>query len=180
MKKNIFCLIAAFALLTSCLDDKAVFTDNGDYGIVELDLSGNRAATAPYANRTVSRTDSSKLTSNYTTLPVDVIVNYTGRNGTPKDVTVTVELDASIVDTYRTNYTKTAVPVVVPSSAISVPSSNTLTIPKGQKTAVYTVNVNVPALSTSVSQYGIGVKITSASDGRISGNFGAGIYLIGR
>ena len=53
-------------------------------------------------------------------------------------------------------------------------------IPKGQKTASYVIRLNASQLSSDIAVYGIGVKITSASAGRISGNFGAGIYLINK
>ncbi|MDR0538820.1 MAG: DUF1735 domain-containing protein [Tannerellaceae bacterium] len=176
MNKYIISLAVALtaSMLTSCLDDQPLFTDNGDYGIVELDLSGNRAVTAPYASMSFSRTDSSILSEQYKTLPIDAVINYTGVNGAPNDVTVTVEIDDAIVTKYN-SFSKV---IALPAAAYKLPASNTLLIPKGKKTAVYTINVNLPTLEKSVATYGIGLKITSASDGRISGNFGAGIYLI--
>lgn len=156
----------AFVGFSSCLDDEPVFTDNGDYGIVELDLHGNRGS-APYANRAVSRGN---------TTEINAIVNYTGVNGTPSDVTVTVEVDNAIVTAYNAYSRVTA----LPAGSYELPSSNTLVIPKGQKTATYTIKLNTSALSNDVAVYAIGVKIASATAGRISGNFGAGIYLVNK
>ncbi|MDR2533936.1 MAG: DUF1735 domain-containing protein [Tannerellaceae bacterium] len=168
-KQTVYYLLAAalFAGLTSCLDHEPPFKDNGDYGIVELDLSGNRGSSAPYANRAVSRSSA---------IEIEAIVNYTGVNGTPEDVTVTVEVDNNIVTAYN-SYSKVT---ALPAGSYELPSSGTLVIPKGQKNASYVIRLKPSQLSSDVAVYAIGVKIVSASAGRISGNFSSGIYLVNK
>jgi hypothetical protein len=170
MKKYIYFATMACILLgfTSCLDEDPIFTDNGDYGIVELDLAFRTTAT-PYAIRNVPRGSAEVL-------EVNAVVNYTGVNGTSEDVTVTLGIDNSAVSTYATYMSQTI--VIVPEGSYTLPSSNTVVIPKGQKYATYTVRVNASALDASVATYGIGIKILSATAGRVSGNYSTGVYRL--
>jgi hypothetical protein len=167
MKKYlIFSVIALASIgLSSCLDEDPPFTDNGNPGIVELDLSARGTAT-PYAFRNVARGDGA-------TVEVGAIVNYTGVNGTPSDVQVTLAIDNDAVVEYA-NATSTVLPVV---PSYQVPASTTVTIPKGQKYATFTVTVPTAGLAEKTT-YGIGIKIVSATAGTISGNYSTGIYRI--
>ena len=94
MKKYIVSILATlvFTGLSSCLTEEPPFTDNGNFGIVELDLAA-RTTSTPYAIRDVSRADAASV-------DIPVIVNYTGVNGTPTDVQVTLELNNNAVSTY--------------------------------------------------------------------------------
>jgi hypothetical protein len=169
--------IAYFAVLaltvagfTSCLDEEPPFKDNGNYGIVELDLSA-RTTTTPFAIRNVSRGTAEVV-------EVPVVVNYTGVNGTPEDVQVTLGIDNAAVTAYATATSTTV--VVLPEGSYQLPASSTVTIPKGEKKATYTIRVTAAALDPNVAVYGIGVKIVSATGGTISGNYSTGVYRLTR
>jgi hypothetical protein len=166
MKKYlIFSVIALASIgLSSCLDEDPPFTDNGNYGIVELDLSARTSAT-PFAFRNVPRGDASVI-------EVPAIVNYTGVNGTPEDVTVTLAIDNDAVVTYATSQ-RVTLPVV---PSYQAPAS-TVTIPKGQKYATFTVTVPAAGLDPKLT-YGIGIKIVSSTAGIISANYSTGIYRL--
>jgi hypothetical protein len=172
MKKYIYIVMMAFLLLgfTSCLNDEPVFKDNGDYGIVELNLAYRTTAT-PYAIRNVARGSADVI-------DVNAEINYTGVNGTSEDVTVTLGIENSAVAEYATYMSQSI--VVLPEGSYSLPASNTVVIPKGQKTATYTIKVNASALDASVATYGIGIKILGASAGRVSGNYSTGVYRLTR
>jgi hypothetical protein len=166
MKKYTYTLLLSFPLLFfSCLKEEGVFKENGSYGIVELDLAA-RSTSTPYAirNTTIEVEDE-----------VDLIVkvNYTGVNGAPEDVQVTLVIDSvAVAIQYPNNST-----IAVPDGAYELPASNVITIPKGEKTAAYTIKIK-PRLFDLTKSYALGVKIASATAGTISGNYSTGIYTL--
>lgn len=173
MKKYIaYFAIMALALtgFTSCLEGEPPFKDNGNYGIVELDLAA-RTTTTPFAIRNVSRGTAEVI-------EIPVVVNYTGVNGTPEDVQVTLGLDNAAVTAYAAATSTTV--VILPEGSYELPASNTVTIPKGEKNATYTIRVASASLepATAVAVYGVGVKIVSATGGTISGNYSTGVYRL--
>jgi hypothetical protein len=165
MKKYTYILLSLALLLSSCLKEEGVFKENGSYGIVELDLAA-RSTSTPYAIRstTIEVEDEVALT---------VKVNYTGVNGAPEDVQVTLAIDnAAVGKQYPDNST-----IAVPDGAYELPASNVVTIPKGGKTATYTIKIK-PRLFDLTKSYALGVKIASATAGTISGNYSTGVYIL--
>ncbi|MDR2810072.1 MAG: DUF1735 domain-containing protein [Tannerellaceae bacterium] len=173
MKKYIKSITMAVATLSlwACLPDDAIFEENGSHSIVELyNLSSNRSSSAVYGSRDLSELDYVNLSAEGFDFPV--IVNFTGVNGTPEDVTVELAIDESIVTALGAGLY-----AILPTSAYTLPASNTVTIPKGTNRVEYLIRVN-PAVLDDLSQtYAIGIKITGASKGVISRNFSAGAYL---
>jgi hypothetical protein len=168
MKRQIkYYILAALAVigLSSCLEDEGVFKENGSSGIVELQLPA-RSTSTPYAVKTTTIE-----VEDIVELPVEV--NYTGVNGAPRDVEVQLAIDDAAVSTYSTDGSV----IAVPADAYELPASNTVIIPKGQKTAVYTIRLKPKALDLTKS-YALGVKIVSASAGTVSGNYSTGIYRL--
>jgi hypothetical protein len=169
MKKYIVSILATlvFTGLSSCLTEEPPFTDNGNFGIVELDLAA-RTTSTPYAVRDIERAAGASV-------DIPVIVNYTGVNGAPADVQVTLELHNGAVTTYAsatsTNLT------ILPDGSYELPASNTVVIPKGEKKATYTIKVSGTHLSDALN-YGLGVRIAGASGGIISGNYSTGVYRL--
>jgi hypothetical protein len=100
-----------------------------------------------------------------------VVVNYTGVNGAPQDVQVTLSLDDAIISTYGGGLT------ILPAAYYELPASNVVTIPKGQKKATYTIKLK-PKLFDLTKSYALGVKIVSVTAGTVSGNYSAGVYSI--
>lgn len=68
---------------SSCLEDEPVFRENGSSGIVELQLPA-RPTSTPYAVKTTT-------VEVKDTLKLPIVVNYTGVNGAPENVKVTIE-----------------------------------------------------------------------------------------
>lgn len=151
---------------TSCLNEDGVFEDNGSSGIVELVLPA-RSTSTPYAVKTITLTGES-------TTELPVTLNYTGVNGAPQDVQITLEITPAAVAAYD----KSGETAVLPANAYELPaSSNVVTIPKGGKEAVYTIKI-VPGTLEPGKAYALGVTITNASAGIISGNYSTGIYKV--
>ena len=169
MKKYIVSILATllFTLLSSCLTEEPPFTDNGNFGIVELDLAA-RTTSTPYAVRDITRPAGASV-------DVPVVVNYTGVNGTPADVQVTLELHNRAVTTYA-SATSTKL-TILPDGSYELPASNTVVIPKGEKKATYTIKVSGAHLNDSIS-YALCVRIASTTGGIISGNYSAGVYRL--
>lgn len=163
--ENLSLLLFAFStlLLTACVsDEESVYEDNGSYGIIELyDLAARGTSTEyAYSTKTVLPED---------TYNVDIIVNYTGANGAPDDITVTLEIDGNIV-------TKEGTYTPVPSELYSV-NSNTVIIPKGEKKATYTIVVK-PLDFEASKIFAFGIRITSTTAGIISHNYSAGVFSV--
>ncbi|MDR1919806.1 MAG: DUF1735 domain-containing protein [Tannerellaceae bacterium] len=172
MKKYIKSISLALAILSlpACLPDEALFEDNGSHSIVEIyNLSSNRSASEPHASRNLSDLEYVSLDKSGFEFPV--IVNFTGVDGAPEDVTVNLAIDEAIVAAVAGGiYT------VLPTSAYSLPSSDVVSISKGTNRAEYLIRVDPSALDLSKT-YAIGIKITSASKGTISRNFSSGAYF---
>ncbi|MDR2389855.1 MAG: DUF1735 domain-containing protein [Tannerellaceae bacterium] len=173
MKTSIQAIRTALALLllSACLPQEALFEENGSHSIVELyNLSSNRSASSEYGSRDLSELEYVHLSKDGFEFPV--IVNFTGVNGTPEDVTVELSIDESIVTALDAGiYT------VLPASAYILPASNTVTIAKGTNRAEYLIRVNPGPLEDLTKTYGIGIKITHVSQGTLSQNFSSGAYL---
>lgn len=172
MKKiNIKYLVVATSILlglSSCIDEDGVFKDNGSNSIVELSLAA-RTSSTPYAIRSTTL----ELEDEYL-LPV--VVNFTGVDGAPNDVEVTLAIDDNIVveyDAYDTSNEYLALPV----ANYELPASNKIIIPKGEKTATYTIKLK-PRLFDTTKSYALGIKIVSASAGTVSSNYSAGVYTL--
>ena len=99
-------------------------------------------------------------------------MSYSGVDAAPQDITVNLAVDPTVLTLYNTqngsNY------VVPPSSVVTFPSS--VVIKQGTRmTQVKAVVTNNNSYDFAAS-YALTLKITSASAGTISGNFGAALY----
>jgi hypothetical protein len=168
MKKQLkYYIIGVLALigLSACLDEEGVFKENGSYGIVELALPA-RSTSTPYAVKTTTI-----AVEDIVELPVEI--NYTGVNGASQEVQVALAIDDATIAIYD----KSGKTVALPAGSYELPASNTVTIPKGQKTAVYIIKLK-PKTFDLTQSYALGVKIVSASAGIVSGNYSTGIYKL--
>jgi len=159
-------LVLGISLFTSCAKEANQFTNDGnggENGIVELADLVPRASSTAYASVT-------KSFLSQTEVDCPIVVNYTGVNGAPEDVTITLGLDNSIV---ATNTALTVLP-----TSLYTPSSFTLTIPKGQKSATLNLKLKTSQFNFALT-YALGIKILSTSKGILSRNYGSGIFIIG-
>jgi hypothetical protein len=166
MKKYVYTLLLSLPLLSgSCLKEEGVFKENGSSGIVELALAA-RSTSTPYATKSVMIEAEEAAT-----LPVTV--NYTGVNGAPTDVQVTLAIDNAAIDALYPDGSVLA----LPNDFYELPTSNVVAIPKGEKTATYAIKIKSNRFDLTKS-YALGVKIAAASAGTISGNYSTGVYLL--
>ncbi|WP_056872822.1 DUF1735 domain-containing protein [Pedobacter sp. Leaf194] len=156
-------------LFTSCVKEDNMFTDNGnggESGIVELgDLPPTRTAGAT----AVTYTTVTKSFDAAAEVDVPIVINYTGVNGAPADVTVQVAINNAAVAATSTTYT------ALPTNLYTIPS-NTVTILKGQKKANFIVKVKASSFNFALT-YALGIQITSSSNGIVSGNYGTGVFI---
>lgn len=164
----LYAIIVTFGL-SSCLSDEPVFEqDGGAMGIVELVLPA-RTTSTPYAVKTTTLEVVDEIL-----LPVEV--NYTGFDGVPADVQVSLAIDDEIVSHYNESVAGSSF-LALSAGNYELPASNTITIPKGEKKAVYTIKLK-PKTFDVTKAYALGVKIQSVSGGTISGNYAAGLYVL--
>ncbi|RZK55306.1 MAG: DUF1735 domain-containing protein [Pedobacter sp.] len=159
-------LVLGISLFTSCAKEADQFTNDGNggaNGIVELADLVPRASSTAFASVTKSFLSQPEV-------DCPIVVNYTGVNGAPEDVTITLGLDNSIV---ATNTALTVLP-----ESLYTPSSFTLTIPKGQKSATLNLKLKTSQFNFALT-YALGIKILSTSSGILSRNYGSGIFIIG-
>ena len=176
MKRYIQITTLAVALfgITSCLPQDTLFED-GAGGIVEIyNFNSSRTAAQTYASRSLEALLSYEGEYDFeittSTFEFPVYVNYTGNSGAPADVTVELAVDETIADVVGRQTGRTY--AVLPPTAYTL-TGNTVTIAKGTNRAAYHVKVDASAL-TKGTTYVLGIKITHASAGIISGNFAAG------
>jgi Domain of unknown function (DUF1735) len=107
------------------------------------------------------------------TSSIDIMVDYAGPQfNVPTDITINLALDSAAV-TINNNAEESTPYLQVPTSSITLPAS--VTIPKGQHLAYAHVVINNSALMDS-TDYAIGIQITSASSGIVSGNHATAVY----
>jgi hypothetical protein len=99
-------------------------------------------------------------------------VAYSGAEAAPQDITVNLALDQATLDLFNTqNGTDYEVPA---DGIVEFPS--TVVIKKGTRKTTAEIKVTRTAAFDFNVNYGLPLKITSASIGTISGNFGNAVY----
>ncbi len=167
-KSIVYFLLLTLLSFTGCVKEDGLFQDGGNSGsngIVELSLSA-RVSSTVYATKTTTVNVADRFA-------FPITVNYTGSEGAPTDITVTLSIDTAALSKYNkaqsTSY-------IAPSSAL-YSFATTVTIPKGKKTGTDTIWLYTKSFDLTLS-YALPVKIASASSGTISGNYGTGIYIL--
>lgn len=172
MKKHFifFASIAIFSsiLFASCTKEAPVFTDGGSSGIIELDLPARTTSTV-YAFAVKTFNIQSEI-------DFPVTVNYTGAAGAPNDVKVTLALDPDALSKYNLASSRSFESLTAYPQLFTVPSF-TVTIPKGQKKAVFIIKLKTSDFDLNKS-YAVGVAIKSVSEGILSGNYSTGIFQL--
>ncbi len=162
-------------LITSCAKEDNIFTDDGNggaNGIVELGDLAPRATSTAFAAAIPNSYDAEIVT-----VDLPITVNYSGVNGAPEDVTVTMAISNDVTTAFNTGFATTY--QSMPTRLYTVPSY-TVTIPKGKKSATFIIKV-LPSSFTAADlslKYAFGIKIASTSKGIVSGNYGSGLWPI--
>lgn len=167
-------LLFTTVAFTSCLKDDSYVIDPEKAGgnIIEFknpgDISVKGSTTPLYVlSYPISNTE--------TIVPLSI--GYVGaENGAPQDITVTIALDnQALVDQYNTEQHTDY--LMMPAANYSI-KSTTVTIPKGAKFGSFNVGLKTNLFDLTKG-YVVPLKITSASAGIISGNFGKVLLAFG-
>lgn len=164
-------LISSLLILSSCLKDKDV--DEGRIGIRPDGSTRLVEISGPISGlRTVA------FTSNAADTIFNVLhIRLASDKVAEKDITVTLNLDPSIVADYNTDH-GTAFDVL-PSTLYSFPDGLTATIPKGSNVGYLRMSVIPDDLASG--EYALGFSIASVSDPSIliSGNWNEQVVFLG-
>ncbi|SFG57930.1 DUF1735 domain-containing protein [Pedobacter insulae] len=176
MKKIInrtLALVFATVALSSCLKDDSMVLDPDKAGANVIDFV-NPTDIAVHGSTTPLYVYSFPIVAAPT--PIELSVSYSGaEDAAPKDITVNIGLAAkAVVDQYNTEQNKSF--EVMPTSYYTL-SATSVVIPKGKKTASFTVSFNTSAIDLAKS-YVLPLKLTSA-DAVVSSNFGTALFQVG-
>jgi hypothetical protein len=174
--KKLLSIIFALTLITgftSCLKERAEIGDKPQ-NIIEFYttdgyLSTVRAIYPVYGKNFVTGQKGT----------FDVTVSYSGTEVAPQDIKLGIAVDAEALAKFNaaapTTGDDTYLPLVA--SAYSVPTE--VTIKKGERRAVFQVEVTLPLTFNFDENYALPLSIKSTTTGIISGNFGSVLYRIG-
>lgn len=171
-------IIYAFILLgtvglSSCLKDDEIWGPDAPGYVASVIEISDMASVTSESNSTYPRWTFAFDPEDEVTL--DVLVNYAGADVAPADITVDLVVDPSIIAVF--NEENGANYEIIPSAWFDLPNNGQVTIKKGEKSAIIPVKVKLGLFDLS-TDYGLPVRIKSASSGTISGNFGAGMYSV--
>lgn len=164
-------LAAAVVLAqASCLKDKLNNADPaaGSNSVVEFQNSS-----IPVSYTSIYPQYSNSLIFAPDTAGFNINVNYAGaNNGAPQDIQVTLAMDTAALSKF--NADQQASFEVPPTDLYTLPT--TVTIPKGKSQATIRVTVKLAADYDYSADYVLPLKISAASFGTISSNFGTAMY----
>jgi hypothetical protein len=165
-------LFLAAASLTSCLkDDSMVLNPENGTNVIEF---GNTTDIAVHGSAIPLYIHSYDISATPVTL--NIPISYSGPEAVaPQDITVKVALDETAIAAYNdeqhTEYE------MIDASVYTL-SSTDVVIPKGQRKGTLTVTFKTNQFDLA-KQYALPLKLSSASTGVISGNFGTAVYAVG-
>jgi hypothetical protein len=169
--KSLFFLLAVVSL-TSCLkkDPMNVDTSAGVANVVEFANTGNNVAGSLSKYPRFAKDLGSMALGD--TVSFNINVSYSGVDVAPQDITVTLAVDTAALGTYnRDNSTSYVTP---PTDLYKMPTS--VVIKQGtHQTTIKAVITRTSSFDFGVN-YALPLKIASASQGVISGNFGKALY----
>ncbi|MBO9205483.1 MULTISPECIES: DUF1735 domain-containing protein [Niastella] len=178
MKKvqiNILFFFALLVGLMSCLkkDSMNIDPDSDPKNVVEFANSGDNLATAA-SKYPRFYFDLGTVTLNQA-VTVKINVGYSGAESASQDISVNLAFDTAALSLY--NNTDGTDYIVPPTSIFKLPMS--AVIKKGTRLAQVEMTVTVNSDFDFNKSYAVPLKITSASTGTISNNFGSAIFSFG-
>lgn len=166
---KVFILIAVLSPFASCLkDDTAILKPEQSPAVVEFkDIVGpSSSVLAPYRVYVPSTLD-----PEIPEVTIDAVVNYVGPGVAPSDIVVNLTTDPSAVTSY--NSSEQANYFHLPTSAYEFPA--TVTIKAGTREAQVPIKLKISKFDQSKENV-LAMKIASATNTAVSGNFGTVIY----
>lgn len=174
MKKIVYPVMGLVLMISysSCLKDKNIMDPDNSPAVVEFVNPSNiqSPTTSPLAVAEYSNSFEIAPEVDY-----KISVNYAGAYPAPQDVTVKVEIDPAVLESYNTA-NKTSY-VQLPSDLYTI-GNTTVTIKKGERQAVIPIKLKTEKFDFA-KNYAIPAKIVSATAGNISGNFGMAVFRVG-
>jgi len=182
--KKIFKITAYFTIFTSmvftsCLKDDSLTLDTAlSNSVTEFGNTGS-IATMPSNGAAPRYSIDLGSLSTGDTASFKVNVDYAGANTAPQDITVTLDIDESILALYNQVHSIDAVNFIAPPAEMIENSFPlTITIPKGQLFGQAVIHVTLPSTFDFNATYALPLKIASTSVGDVSGNFGTAMYSL--
>ncbi|MGN6211527.1 DUF1735 domain-containing protein [Parafilimonas sp.] len=172
-------LLLTSMMFTSCLKDDSLTLDTGlSDNVTEFGNTGSIATNPSGAAAPRFAIDLGSLQTG-DTASFKVNVNYAGDEMAPQDITVTVDIDESLLATYNAEHSVDGANYVAPPMSLFKTSFPiTLVIPKGKQMAQATIEAQLSNDYDFNAAYALPLKITSTSVGEVSGNFGSALYSI--
>ncbi|UKT63405.1 DUF1735 domain-containing protein [Pedobacter mucosus] len=168
-------LFLAIGMLSSCLKSKDLIgpdADNSAGAIIEFANPDYIATGSSTATVRLARYELVLAKGPASQLHVQVQYVGTGKFA-PNDVTVGLGIDAAALATHNTQAGRSY--TLIPAAWYTLPTS--VVIPSGQRGVDVTIPINTNNYVAG-STYAIPLRITSASTGTISGNFGTIIVAV--
>jgi hypothetical protein len=178
MKKvqiNILLFFALMAGLSACLKKDAmnIDPDSGTKNVVEFANTGDNVASAsskyPRFYADLGTVNSGQVSA------IKLNVGYSGVETASQDITVNLALDTAALSLYNntdgTHYT------VPPTTVYKFPAS--VVISKGTRLSQVEISITISNDFDFNESYAVPLKISSASSGTVSNNFGSAIYSFG-
>ncbi|WP_316845245.1 DUF1735 domain-containing protein [Pedobacter psychrodurus] len=174
MKKiiNIVMALTFITGLSSCLKDDTIIGPDSPGAIKNIIEFKNIAPINSSPTAPVPVFIPFTLKPDAATAEIEAIVNYAGVDVAPSDIVVNLAVDPSLIATYNSKVSGAAFSQLA-SSSYTFPAS--VTIPAGQREGKFKITVKPNSFDAS-KENALGIKITSASSGTVSGNFGAVIF----
>ncbi len=171
--KSTLALLVATVAFTSCLKDDTTILDPAKAGSNLVEFQ-NVTEIAVHGSTTPLYLMSYPIIS--TPTPIKLTVSYAGaETAAPTDITVNIALAAqSVIDQYNTEQNKAI--QMMPTAWYTL-SATSVVIPKGQKTASFTLSVNTSLLDLE-KEFAVPLKLTS-NNAAVSANFGTALFLVG-
>lgn len=174
LKIKIIFLSTLVLSLTACLKEARMNIDPETAGnMIEFANTGNNIADSR-SQHPGFYSDLGSVKSG-ASVNFNINVSYSGAGAAPEDITVNLALDNDFLDSYNDINGRDY--VLPPATIYSMPT--TAIIKKGTRLAQIQVTVTVDASFDFNVNYGLPVKISSASYGTISGNFNKAVYSFG-
>lgn len=168
--KLILILIAGLGL-TSCLKESEPLDPAKSNNVIELYAAVPDKIASPTTSTFPLFTQAFEIVNE---ADFEVVVNYAGNSVAPADITVNLALDGNAIDTYNAENSDHF--VMMPDELFEF-DSYSLVIKKGERQAKTIVKLKTIDFDLA-EKYALPIKIESASQGIISGNFGTVIYGI--
>ncbi|SFQ50773.1 DUF1735 domain-containing protein [Parafilimonas terrae] len=172
-------LLLTSMMFTSCLKDDSLTLDTGlSDNVTEFGNTGSIATNPSGGAAPRFAIDLGSLKTG-DTASFKVNVNYAGDEMAPQDITVTVDIDESLLATYNAAHSVDGANYIAPPASLFKTSFPiTLVIPKGKQTAQAVIEAQLSNDYDFNAAYALPLKITSTSVGEVSGNFGSALYSI--